>query len=67
MLPVNCGSRADYQNFVVTNLCKYYPNPDALAPSFERKSKKAYFRLKSFLPDYKVSKLLRNVQISVKN
>ena len=33
MLPVNCGSHADYQNFVVTNLRKYYPNPDALAPS----------------------------------
>lgn len=31
MLPVNCGSHADYQNFVVTNLRKYYPNPDALA------------------------------------
>ena len=29
MLPVNCGSHADYQNFVVTNLRKYYP--DALA------------------------------------
>lgn len=33
MLPVNCGSHADYQNFVVTNLRKYYPNPDALAKS----------------------------------
>ena len=33
MLPVNCGSHADYQNFAVTNLRKYYPNPDALAPS----------------------------------
>ena len=31
MLPVNCGSHADYQNFVVTDLRKYYPNPDALA------------------------------------
>lgn len=31
MLPVNCGSHADYQNFVVTNLRKYYPNPNALA------------------------------------
>ena len=30
-LPVNCGSHADYQNFVVTNLRKYYP--DALARS----------------------------------
>ena len=26
MLPVNCGSHADYQNFVVTNLRKYYPD-----------------------------------------
>ena len=33
MLPVNCGSHADYQNFVTDNLRKYYPNPDALAPS----------------------------------
>ena len=33
MLPVNCGSHADYQNFVVTNLRKYYPNPDSLAKS----------------------------------
>ena len=33
MLPVNCGSHADYQNLVVTNLRKYYPNPDALARS----------------------------------
>ena len=33
MLPVNCGSHADYQNFVITNLRKYYPNPDALARS----------------------------------
>lgn len=31
MLPVNCGSHADYQNFVVTNLRKYYPDSDALA------------------------------------
>ena len=31
MLPINCGSHADYQNFVVTNLRKYYPVPDALA------------------------------------
>ncbi len=30
MLPVNCGSHADYQNFVVTNLRKYYPVLDAL-------------------------------------
>ena len=33
MLPVNCGSHADYQNFFVTNLRKYYPNPDAIAHS----------------------------------
>lgn len=33
MLPVNCGSHADYQNFVVKNLRKYYPNPDAIAHS----------------------------------
>ena len=33
MLPVNCGSHADYQNFVVKNLRKYYPNPDSIARS----------------------------------
>ena len=33
MLPVNCGSHVDYQHFVVTNLRKYYPDPDALARS----------------------------------
>ena len=33
MLPVNCGSHSDYQNFVVTNLRKYYPDPSALARS----------------------------------
>ena len=33
MLPVNCDSHADYQNFVVKNLRKYYPNPDAIARS----------------------------------
>lgn len=33
MLPINCGSHSDYQNFVVDNLRKYYPNPDALAHS----------------------------------
>ena len=33
MLPVNCGSHADYQHFVITNLRKYYPDPDALARS----------------------------------
>lgn len=33
MLPVNCGSHADYQNLVVKNFRKYYPNPDLLARS----------------------------------
>ena len=33
MLPINCGSHTDYQNFVVTNLRKYYPNPDSIARS----------------------------------
>jgi hypothetical protein len=33
MLPVNCGSHTDYQNFVVENLRKYYPNPDSIAHS----------------------------------
>lgn len=33
MLPVNCGSHSDYQNFVATNLRKFYPNPDAIARS----------------------------------
>ena len=33
MLPVNCGSHTDYQNFGVTNLRKYYPTPDVLAHS----------------------------------
>ncbi len=33
MLPINCGSHTDYQNFVTENLRKYYPNPNALAPS----------------------------------
>lgn len=33
MLPVNCGSHSGYQKFVVTNLCEYYPNPNALARS----------------------------------
>ena len=31
MLPVNCGSHSDYQTFVVENLRKYYPNPDAIS------------------------------------
>ena len=33
LLPVNCGSHADYQNFVLENLRKYYPNPDSIARS----------------------------------
>ena len=33
MLPVNCGSHADYQNFVVENLRKYNPSPDSIARS----------------------------------
>lgn len=33
LLPVNCGSHADYQNFVLENLRKYYPDPDSLARS----------------------------------
>jgi len=33
MLPVNSGGHSAYQNFVVLNLRKYYPNPDALARS----------------------------------
>lgn len=33
MLPDISGGHTAYQNFVVTNLRKYYPNPDALARS----------------------------------
>ena len=33
MLPVNCGSHADYQNFVVETLRKYYPDPNVLTRS----------------------------------
>lgn len=33
MLPVNAGGHTAYQNFVVENLRKYYPNPDALSRS----------------------------------
>ena len=33
MLPINCGSHTDYQNFVVSNLRKYYPDPDSIARS----------------------------------
>lgn len=33
MLPVNCGSHTDYQNFVLENLRKYYPDPDSIARS----------------------------------
>lgn len=31
ILLVNCGTHADYQNFVIENLCKYYPDPDAIS------------------------------------
>ncbi len=33
MLPVNSGGHSAYQNFVVANLRKYYPNPDKIARS----------------------------------
>ena len=33
MLPVNCGIHANYQNFVIENLRKYYPNPNVIANS----------------------------------
>ncbi len=33
LLPVNPGGHAAYQNFVATNLRKYYPNPDAFSPA----------------------------------
>lgn len=33
MLPVNCGSHSDYQNFIIKNLRKYYPYPDSIARS----------------------------------
>lgn len=33
MLPVNCGSHTDYQNFVLENLRKYFPDSDNLARS----------------------------------
>ena len=33
MLPNISGGHTAYQNFIVTNLRKYYPNPDALARS----------------------------------
>ena len=29
ILSVNCGSHSDYQNFIVKNLRKYYPNSDS--------------------------------------
>ena len=31
MLPVNPGGHAAYQNFVVTNLRKYYPDPNVFS------------------------------------
>lgn len=33
MLPVNCGSHTDYQNFVLKNLRKYYPDPASISRS----------------------------------
>ena len=33
MLPVNSGGHAVYQNFVVENLRKYYPDPDVFSKS----------------------------------
>ena len=33
MLPVNTGGHSTYQNFVVENLRKYYPNPDSISRS----------------------------------
>ena len=54
MLPVHCGSHADYQNFVITNLRKYDPDPDAkleynARTSVERSNKreKIDFKLES--------------------
>ena len=31
LLPVNCGSHADYQSFVIENLRKYYPDPNVFS------------------------------------
>lgn len=33
MLPINSGGHSAYQTHVVTNLRKYYPNPDKIAPA----------------------------------
>ncbi|MGF7012477.1 hypothetical protein M2146_003038 [Lachnospiraceae bacterium PF1-22] len=33
MLPVNSGGHSAYQNFVLENLRKYYPDPDSIARS----------------------------------
>jgi hypothetical protein len=33
LLPVNSGAHTAYQDFVVQNFCKYYPNPDSIARS----------------------------------
>lgn len=33
MLPVNFGNHSAYQDFIVTNLRTYYPEPDKIAPS----------------------------------
>lgn len=33
MLPINSGGHAAYQNFIVENLPKYYPDPDVFSKS----------------------------------
>ena len=33
MLPVNSSGHSAYQDFVLENLRKYYPNPDSIARS----------------------------------
>ena len=33
MLPVNTGGHSAYQNFVIENLRKYYPNPNDISRS----------------------------------
>ena len=56
MLPINCGSHADYQNFVVTNLRKYYPNPNALAPSTRDIIERFWNLVLSFTDTFKADK-----------
>ncbi len=31
LLPIHCGNHSDYQNFVIKNLRKYYPDPDSIS------------------------------------